>query len=79
MNCIEWFKTTKEYGQLRWTDTDAQIFEHNGIEYSLMCVSTAYQTFEYLKVSRKGKNEFLSYPNAIIKVQKYRQPYNRPI
>ncbi|WP_165495568.1 hypothetical protein [Acinetobacter sp. ANC 4173] len=49
MNCIEWFKTTKEYAQLRWMYTDAQIFEHNGIEYSLMCVSTVHQAFEYLK------------------------------
>lgn len=49
MDFIEWFKTLKEYRQLRWTLTEAQIFEHNGTEYSVMCVSTAHQAFEYLK------------------------------
>jgi hypothetical protein len=49
MDFIEWFKTLKEYRQLRWTLTEGQIFEHNGSEYSVMCVSTAHQAFEYLK------------------------------
>ena len=47
MNFIEWFKTTKEYKQLRWMHSEAKIFEHNGTEYSFMCVSTAHQAFEY--------------------------------
>lgn len=48
-NFIKWFKTLKEYKQLRWTLTEAQIFQHNSTEYSVMCVSTAHQAFEYFK------------------------------
>lgn len=49
MGFEEWFKTIKEYKQLRWMRSDFEIFEKNNGQYSMMCVNSAHQAYLHFK------------------------------